>query len=293
MPVLAGTSIGFIGLGLMGKPMARNLSAAGAALVLYNRSPEPLDELAAEGMSTTAAPNEAVGDMTIVMVRDSPAVEAVIAGADGLLESVTPGMLVIDMGTTDLDVTRRMAKAIMTKGGDYIDAHVSGGEIGAMDGKLTITAGGSKSAFARAMPVFETLGSHITHIGEVGAGQIAKTVNQVIVAMTIDAVAEGLTLAKRAGVDPARVRKALAGGFAASRILELHGERMIDGDFEPGGRSSVQLKDVVQALDLAASIDLELPGLQANRLLWERMVESGLGDLDHSALIELFGKPQR
>ena len=244
-------------------------------------------------MSTTAAPNEAVGDMTIVMVRDSPAVEAVIAGADGLLESVTPGMLVIDMGTTDLDVTRRMAKAIMTKGGDYIDAPVSGGEIGAMDGKLTIMVGGSKSAFARAMPVFETLGSHITHIGEVGAGQIAKTVNQVIVAMTIDAVAEGLTLAKRAGVDPARVRKALAGGFAASRILELHGERMIDGDFEPGGRSSVQLKDVVQALNLAASIDLELPGLQANRLLWERMVESGLGDLDHSALIELFGKPQR
>ncbi len=271
--------------------MARNLNAAGARLILYNRSSEPLDELAAEGMSTVAAANEVVGEISIVMVRDSPTVEAVIAGADGLLESVRPGMLVVDMGTTDLDVTRRMAEAVRVKGGDYIDAPVSGGQVGAVEGNLTIMAGGSEAAFARAKPVFETLGSHITHIGGVGAGQIAKTVNQVIVAMTIDAVAEGLTLARRSGVDPAKVREALAGGFAASRILELHGERMLAGSFEPGGRSSGQLKDVVQALDLAASVDLDLPGLQANRRLWERMVERGLGDLDQSALIKLIDKP--
>ena len=287
MPALAGTSIGFIGLGLMGKPMARNLNAAGARLIIYNRSPEPLDELAAEGMSTVASASKAVGEIAIVMVRDSPAVEAVIGGANGLLESVTPGMLVIDMGTTDLDVTRRMAEAVRVKGGDYIDAPVSGGQVGAVEGNLTIMAGGSEAAFARAKLVFETLGSHITHIGGVGAGQIAKTVNQVIVAMTIDAVAEGLTLAKRSGVDPARVREALAGGFAASRILELHGERMLKGSFEPGGRSSLQLKDVVQALDLAASVELDLPGLQANRRLWERMVDRGFGDLDQSALIKV------
>ncbi len=287
MPALAGTSIGFIGLGLMGKPMARNLNAAGARLIIYNRSPEPLDELAAEGMSTVASASKAVGEIAIVMVRDSPAVEAVIGGANGLLESVTPGMLVIDMGTTDLDVTRRMAEAVKAKGGDYIDAPVSGGQVGAVDGSLTIMAGGGKAAFARAKPVFETLGSHTSHIGDVGAGQVAKTVNQIIVAMTIDAVAEGLTLAERCGVDPAKVREALAGGFAASRILELHGERMLKGSFEPGGRSSLQLKDVVQALDLAASVELDLPGLQANRRLWERMVDRGFGDLDQSALIKV------
>ena len=210
-----------------------------------------------------------------------------IGGANGLLESVTPGMLVIDMGTTDLDVTRRMAEAVKAKGGDYIDAPVSGGQVGAVDGSLTIMAGGGKAAFARAKPVFETLGSHTSHIGDVGAGQVAKTVNQIIVAMTIDAVAEGLTLAERCGVDPAKVREALAGGFAASRILELHGERMLKGSFEPGGRSSLQLKDVVQALDLAASVELDLPGLQANRRLWERMVDRGFGDLDQSALIKV------
>ncbi len=287
MPALAGTSIGFIGLGLMGKPMARNLNAAGARLIIYNRSPEPLDELAAEGMSTVASASKAVGEIAIVMVRDSPAVEAVIGGANGLLESVTPGMLVIDMGTTDLDVTRRMAEAVKAKGGDYIDAPVSGGQVGAVDGSLSIMAGGGKAAFARAKPVFETLGSHTSHIGDVGAGQVAKTVNQIIVAMTIDAVAEGLTLAERCGVDPAKVREALAGGFAASRILELHGERMLKGSFEPGGRSSLQLKDVVQALDLAASVELDLPGLQANRRLWERMVDRGFGDLDQSALIKV------
>ena len=271
--------------------MARNLHAAGATLSLYNRSPEPLKELTAEGISTARAPNEAIGDMSIVMVRDSLAVEAVITGGRGLIESVTPGMLVLDMGTTDLTVTKRMAEAVVARGGDYIDAPVSGGQVGAMDGSLTIMAGGSKTAFARAKPVFETLGTHITHIGDIGTGQIAKTVNQVIVAMTIDAVAEGLTLAKRSGVDPARVREALAGGFAASRILELHGERMIEGAFEPGGRSSLQLKDVIQALDLAAAVGLDLPGLQSNRLLWERMVEIGLGDLDQSALIKLIDKP--
>jgi 3-hydroxyisobutyrate dehydrogenase-like beta-hydroxyacid dehydrogenase len=291
VPTLDGTSIGFVGLGLMGKPMARNLCAAGATLTLYNRSAEPLDEFASAGMATFTSVRRLTGDTFIVMVRDSPAVEAVITGADGLLECVAPGTLVIDMSSTNLDVTKRMAEAIKAKGGDYLDAPVSGGKIGAAAGHLTIMVGGSADAFARALPIFEVLGENITLIGDVGAGQIAKAVNQVIVAMTIGAVAEGLSLAKRAGIDAAKVREALQGGFAASRIMDLHGIRMIESDFEPGGRCSVQHKDVVQALELAASVGIELPGLQANRLLWEKMLENGWENLDHSALIKVIEKP--
>ena len=271
--------------------MARNLCAVGATLTLYNRSAGPLDELAAEGMATVTSAKQLTGDTFIMMVRDSPAVEAVITGTDGLLERVTPGTLVIDMGSTNLDVTKRMAEAIKAKGGDYLDAPVSGGEIGAIAGSLTIMVGGSDAAFARGLPIFERLGNHVTHVGDIGSGQIAKMVNQVIVAMTIGAVAEGLSLAKRAGVDSAKVCEALRGGFAASRILEVHGKRMIESDFEPGGRCSLQSKDIEQALDLAATIDIDLPGLQANRLLWEKMLENGWGNLDHSALIKLIDKP--
>ena len=271
--------------------MVRNLRAAGATLALYNRSAGPLDELAAEGMTSCTTAKQLIGDTFIMMVRDSPAVETAITGTDGLLECVAPGKLVIDMGSTNLDVTRRMAEAIKAKGGDYLDAPVSGGEIGAIAGSLTIMVGGNDATFARALPIFEMLGDHVTHVGDNGSGQIAKMVNQVIVAMTIGAVAEGLSLANRTGVEVAKVREALRGGFAASRILEVHGKRMIESNFEPGGRCSLQSKDVEQALDLAATVGIQLPGLQANRLLWEKMLENGWGNLDHSALIKLIDKP--
>jgi 3-hydroxyisobutyrate dehydrogenase-like beta-hydroxyacid dehydrogenase len=287
MSRLDGTRIGFIGLGLMGKPMVRNLYAAGATLTLYNRSTEPLVEFAADGIATFNSVKQLTGDIFLIMVQDSSAVEAIIANTDGLLECVASGTLVIDMGSTNLDVSKRMAEAVQAKGGDYLDAPVSGGEIGATSGSLTIMVGGSDAAFARALPIFEILGDHVTHVGSIGSGQITKMVNQVIVAMTINAVAEGLSLAKRAGVDAAKVREALRGGFAASRILEVHGKRMIDNDFAPGGRCSLQSKDVEQALNLAATVDIELPGLQANQLLWKNMLENGWGNLDHSALIKL------
>jgi len=287
---LAGTAVGVVGLGLMGKPMARNLAAAGATVVVHNRSRAPVDELAVEGMSPAASPRELAERLgagpIVLMLTDTPAVEIVLSGPGGVLESLAPGALVIDMGTTSVVATRAMAALVEAAGADYVDAPVSGGQVGAEAGTLTIMAGGTDDAFARARPLFEALGSRITHVGAVGAGQVAKAANQVIVALTIGAVSEALVLARAAGVDPAKVREAIRGGFAESRILELHGERMVTGDFTPGGRATVQLKDVRQALDLAAELGVALPALETNRDLYERLIDAGLGGLDHSGLIK-------
>ncbi len=288
MTTLDGQTIGFIGLGLMGKPMARNLKTAGAAMVIHNRSQGVVDELAGEGMSPAATPAEVAerAETVICMLSDTPAVEAVIIGADGVVEGVHAGSLVIDMGTTKVPDTRAFAKAVAAAGGDYVDAPVSGGQIGAEAGKLTIMAGGSEAALERAGPLFEVLGQKTTHVGGIGAGQVAKAANQVIVGLNIGAVAEALTLTRKAGVDPARVRQALAGGFADSRILEVHGLRMIEGTFAPGGKCTTQRKDLEQALELAAGMDLELPATALCRDLYDRMIAAGGGDLDHSALIK-------
>ncbi len=289
MTALSGQTIGFIGLGLMGRPMARNLREAGAELVIHNRSRGPVDELAAEGMAPASCPRE-VAERTpvvILMLLDTPAVEAVLSGGDGVIAGLRPGALVIDMGTTAVTATRRFAALVADAGGAYVDAPVSGGQVGAEAGTLSIMAGGGEAAFARAEPIFRVLGGRVTHVGAVGAGQVAKTANQVIVALTIGAVAEALTLAKRAGVDPGRVREALDGGFASSRILELHGKRMVEGDFTPGGRAKTQLKDVVQAMELAGELGLDLPATALSRDLYARMVEAGWGDLDHAGLIKV------
>ncbi len=291
MGTLDGQRIGLIGLGLMGKPMARNLSAAGARMTVASRSPGPVEELAAEGM--TPAENgrtvAASSDIVIVMVTNTPSAEAVIAGPGGVIEGLSPGTLVIDMGTTAVRATRALADKVAAAGGDWIDAPVSGGSVGATDGTLTIMAGGTDAAIARAAPVFEVLGRRHTRIGGPGAGQVAKAINQNIVGLTIAAVAEGIALARAAGADPARVREALnvEGGFAQSRILDLHGQRMIDGAFTPGGRVSVQHKDVHQGLELAEQVGIRLPSLERNVELWDAMIEKGWADLDHSALIKL------
>ncbi len=291
MGTLDGQRIGLIGLGLMGKPMARNLSAAGARMTVASRSPGPVEELAAEGM--TPAENgrtvAASSDIVIVMVTNTPSAEAVIAGPGGVIEGLSPGTLVIDMGTTAVRATRALADKVAAAGGDWIDAPVSGGSVGATDGTLTIMAGGTDAAIARAAPVFEVLGRRHTRIGGPGAGQVAKAINQNIVGLTIAAVAEGIALARAAGADPARVREALnvEGGFAQSRILDLHGQRMIDGAFTPGGRVSVQHKDVHQGLELAKQVGIRLPSLERNVELWDAMIEKGWADLDHSALIKL------
>ncbi len=289
MSTLAGTTVGFIGLGLMGRPMCSNLLAAGARLVVCSRSPGPVEEMAARGAIPAATPR-AVGDRAdtvIVMVSDTAAVEAVIEGPGGLLEAVGEASLVIDMGTTALTATRRLAGAVEARGGAYLDAPVSGGTVGAGEGALTIMAGGSAAAVGRARPLFEVLGKQTTHVGATGAGQVAKAANQVIVGLTIGAVAEALTLARGAGVDPAKVRQALKGGFADSRILELHGQRMIDGDFRPGGKAVTQRKDLAQALELAAELGLELPATGLNMELYDRLLAAGDGELDHAALVKV------
>ncbi len=283
---LSGHVVGFIGLGLMGRPMATNLHAAGAEVIIHNRSRGVVDALAAEGLSPARSPREVAerAPVTIVMATDTPAVERIVGGDDGVVSGIAPDGLVIDMGTTAVDATRALAKALEDRGANYVDAPVSGGEIGAKAGTLSIMAGGSEEAVARAMPCFEVMGAGVTHVGDVGAGQIAKAANQVIVGLTIGAVAEALALAKRAGADPAKVREALQGGFAASRILDVHGQRMIDGAFTPGGKATTQRKDMQQALDLATSIGLELPATALSRDLYDRLIAADGGDLDHSGL---------
>lgn len=281
-------AIGFIGLGLMGKPMARNLHRAGAHLIIHSRSQGPVDELAAEGMQAVLSP-AAVADeaeIIILMLSDTPAVEMVVAGERGILSTIRNGALVIDMGTTAAMVTKDLARLIEAKGGRYIDAPVSGGTIGAENGELVIMAGGAAIDMARAGEIFNVLGKQTTHVGNVGAGQVAKAANQMIVGLTIGAVSEALALANRAGVDPARVREALKGGFADSRILEVHGKRMIDHSFSPGGKCTTQRKDMQQALELGDALGLELPATALGRNLYDRLIAAGHGDLDHSALIK-------
>lgn len=286
-PDLSGRTVGFIGLGLMGKPMARALAKAGASLVVSSRSPGPVAELAGEGMLAATGPAAVAGqsDTVILMLSDTPAVESVAAA---LLPALRPGHLVIDMGTTAVDATRALAAKVRAAGAEWIDAPVSGGTVAAEAASLTIMAGGTEAAFAGALPLFQAMGRRITLVGDSGAGQIAKTSNQVIVALTIGAVAEALALAKAAGADPAKVRDAIRGGFAESRILDLHGGRMVTGDFTPGGRVVTQIKDLRQAEQLAEQCDLDLPALGLTLELFEMLAEQGDGGLDHSALYRLF-----
>lgn len=284
---LAGCTIGFIGLGLMGKPMARNLKAAGAAMIVHNRSQGVVEELAGEGMSPAATPAEATerAEIVITMLPDTPTVETIMLGEDGIVHGLDAGKLVIDMGTTKVPATGDFAQAVESHGCDYVDAPVSGGTIGAEQASLTIMAGGTDTAFDRAQPVLAAMGARITHVGPVGAGQVAKAANQVIVGLNIGAVAEALALAEQAGVDPARVREALKGGFADSRILDVHGQRMIDGTFAPGGKCVTQRKDMDQAIELGDHLGLELPATTLSRALYDKVIAAGNGDLDHAALI--------
>jgi 3-hydroxyisobutyrate dehydrogenase-like beta-hydroxyacid dehydrogenase len=226
-------------------------------------------------------------DVAVLMLADTAAVEQVVFGTNGLAEGLAPGKLLIDMGTTAVLPTRDFAARLAELGVDYINAPVSGGEIGAIDASLTIMAGGSEAAIARAQPLFSVLGKRFTHVGSVSAGQVAKAANQIIVGLNIGAVAEALALVEAAGVDPAKVRRALLGGFAGSRVLEVHGQRMIDGRFEPGARITTQYKDMQQAVELGAALQQPLPATELGRAMYAEMIGHGEGDLDHSALIRL------
>ena len=284
---LTNRTIGFIGLGYMGKPMARNLQAAGATMIVHSRSSGPVEELLAEGMIGAASPAEVAtqAEIVILMLTDTEAVELVLTGRNGILAGLTSDTLIIDMGTTLMTTTREMAQKVHEAGGTYLDAPVSGGTIGAEAGTLTIMAGGDDGAMDRAAPLFNVIGAKTTHVGRIGAGQVAKAANQVIVGLTIGAIAEGLSLARKAGVDPAKVHKALGGGFADSRILEVHGKRMLDKTFVPGAKSTIQRKDMYQAETLAANLGMKMPATALNRKLYDRMIAAGHGDLDHAALI--------
>ena len=282
--------IGFIGLGIMGKPMAARLVSAGFPVVVHNRSSEAVEELAAAGAETATTPREVAerSDVVITMLPDSPDVEAVILGEDGVIAGVREGMLVIDMSTIAPATAREVHAALAERGVEAVDAPVSGGEPAAVDGQLSIMAGGSEAAVERAAPIFAELGKATTHIGEAGAGQVAKAANQVVVALTIQAVAEALTLASKAGVDPARVREALLGGFAQSKILEAHGEKMLEDRFEPGFRIELHRKDVGIALDTARDQGVALPATAGVAELFNALIAQGSGSLDHSALVTLY-----
>ena len=280
-------NIGFIGLGVMGRPMAGHLIDAGHTLHLHRvkEASQFLVDKGGKAMPSAKAAAEA-SEIVILIVPDTPDVETVLFGPDGVAAGLSNGKLVIDMSSISPVATKAFAKRIDALGCDYVDAPVSGGEVGAKNAALTIMAGGKPEAFARAKPLFEKMGRNITLVGGVGDGQTAKVANQIIVGLTIEAVAEALTFAKKAGADPAKVREALMGGFAQSRILELHGERMIKRTFDPGFRIRLHRKDLSLAVDAARALNISLPNAAATQQLMNAAVARGDGDKDHSGLIE-------
>jgi 2-hydroxy-3-oxopropionate reductase len=282
--------IGFIGLGIMGKPMAANLVAAGYDVTVHNRSRGAVDELAQAGARAADGPAAvaAEADVVITMLPDSPDVEAVVLGEGGVAEGIRSGALFVDMSTISPAVSRRVHAELAERGVEAVDAPVSGGEPAARDGQLAIMAGGSEEAVSRAQPIFDVLGKATTHIGPAGAGQVAKAANQVVVALNIQAVAEALLLARRAGVDPARVREALLGGFASSRVLEVHGERMLQHAFDPGFRVALHRKDLAIAQQAGRDDGAPLPATSLVASLLDALVAQGDGDRDHSAIGALY-----
>ncbi|WP_431474333.1 NAD(P)-dependent oxidoreductase [Marinobacter sp. KM021] len=276
--------IAFLGIGLMGAPMTRNLLTAGYPMTLWNRTASKCEPFVGEA-TIAGSPAEAVAgaDIVITMLENGAVVEDVLV-AQGALSALNSGALVIDMSSVQPSLARRLAGLAAERGAGFVDAPVSGGTLGAAEARLSIMAGGSEADVARARPVFEVLGK-CTRIGPVGAGQLAKLANQAIVGITIGAVSEALLLAAKGGADPAAVREALMGGFAGSRILELHGQRMIDRDFAPGAPARIQLKDMRMILDEARAEGLTLPLAQQTHNEYLSLVANGHSDVDHSGLL--------
>ena len=280
--------VGFIGLGIMGRPMAGHLQAAGHELyVTRHRAPLPA-EILKSGATQCDSPRAVAeqGDIVILMVSDTPDVEQVLFGAQGAAEGLAAGTIVVDMSSISPTETKAFARRINELGCAYLDAPVSGGEVGATQASLTIMVGGPEDAFNTVLPLFEAMGKNITLIGTAnGDGQTCKVANQIIVALTIEAVAEALVFAAKAGADPAKVREALMGGFAASRILELHGERMLKRSFDPGFRIALHQKDLGLALGAARELGVGLPNTAVCQELFNACAARGGSDWDHSALV--------
>jgi len=281
--------IGFIGLGIMGKPMARNLLKKGHVLTISNRSRAAVDELSREGAEpmTNAKAVAERSDIIITMLPDSPDVELVYRGEQGIFAGAKSGSLLIDMSSISPVVARKLAAEAEKRGCDMLDAPVSGGEAGAIGATLSIMIGGKASAVARAMPLFQTLGKNIVHVGDTGAGQVTKAANQMVVGTTIAIVGEALVLAKKAGVDPAKVRQALLGGFAQSKILEAHGQKMLERNFNPGFRIRLHEKDMKIALATGSEYGVPLMVTAVVAQMMTAIKGMELADLDHSALVKL------
>ncbi len=281
--------IGFIGLGIMGKPMTRNLIQAGYRLTVHDLNRAVVEELAREGAVAASSPKEVTekNDVTITMLPDSPDVEQVVLGPAGVLAGIKKGMLYIDMSTIAPSTSRKIYDLMSSKGVESLDAPVSGGEVGAKEATLSIMVGGQEEAFRRALPIFQVMGKNIVFLGGPGAGQVTKACNQIVVGVTIQAVSEALTLARKAGVDPAKVREALLGGFAQSRILELHGKRILDRSFQPGFKIRLHRKDLNIALQTGRELSVPLFTTSQVAELMDSLMASGKGELDHSALAML------
>ncbi|BAP57893.1 oxidoreductase [Thioploca ingrica] len=279
--------IGFIGLGIMGRPMALNLRKAGYALWVHARRANLMEPLLRAGAVACSSP-QAVAEQTetiITMVADTPDVEEVILGKKGIIHGAKAGSLVIDMSSIAALTTRRIAAALAEKGIEMLDAPVSGGDKGAMAGTLAIMVGGKTAQFERALPLFKILGEHIVHVGDHGAGQIAKTCNQIIISQTLAAIGEAFILAKAAGVDPTKVRTALLGGFAGSRILEVHGQRMLERNFQPGFKTKLHHKDIKIALQTAHELGIAIPGTALAAQYLNVLMGTEQGELDSSAMV--------
>jgi 2-hydroxy-3-oxopropionate reductase len=282
-------TVGFIGLGVMGRPMAKHLLAKGYGLVAHNRSRAAVDDLAKDGATPATSPADVARQATVIitMVPDTPDVEAVLTSPGGVLETLKPGTILIDMSSISPVATRRLAAAVAEKGGTMLDAPVSGGEIGAINGTLSIMVGGDAAALKRVRPILECMGNpeRIVHVGpEPGSGQVCKICNQIAIGGTLAGVSEAFAVARKSGVDAARVREALLGGFAASRVLEVHGERMLTGNYAPGFRARLYQKDLRLANEAAGSSGVAIPATAVVTQLLNALIAGGGADLDYSAL---------
>src|SRR5216110_1018656 len=277
--------VGFVGLGIMGRPMAHNLMQGGHQLFVYGKRTVPPEIRDGATVCDTLKAVAAASEVIVIMVPDTPDVRDVLFSADGVAAGLKPGKTVVDMSSISPIETKRFAAEIAKKGCDYVDAPVSGGEVGAKAASLTIMVGGSEDAFSRVKPLFELMGKNITLVGDVGAGQTTKVANQIIVALTIEAVGEALLFASKAGADPAKVREALMGGFASSRILEVHGERMIKRTFDPGFRIELHQKDLNLALATGRVLGLALPNTATCQELFNACAAHGGAAWDHSAIV--------
>jgi 2-hydroxy-3-oxopropionate reductase len=284
---MADRTVGFIGLGIMGRPMALNLRQAGYALVVHNRTAARVEPLLEAGAEAVASPREvaARSDVVVTMLSDSSAVERVYRGEDGVLAGVRAGQLLIDMSSVDASVARSIWAAADAAGSDALDAPVSGGDVGAKDATLSIMVGGSEAAFERARPIFERLGKTIIRVGGPGTGQIAKACNQIIVALTIEAVSEALVLGSRGGVDPATLISVFQGGLAANRVMEVRGRNLLEHDFAPGFMVDLHHKDLGIALAAARELGVFLPATAQVDQMLQELRQAGEGRSDHSALL--------